>query len=122
IKDSHFSENGIGNIQLSGSRAVNITEGNYFDVVGTKISTYGGEPFHIYVGKRSGSGIGVCQEVNINGNHFNAMNDSRYGANNATGYAIVLDHVIGVNIGENHFYQSIQGSVLGKSNARRVKI
>ncbi|WP_248525783.1 hypothetical protein, partial [Staphylococcus aureus] len=50
------------------------------------------------------------------------MNDSRYGANNATGYAIVLDHVIGVNIGENHFYQSIQGSVLGKSNARRVKI
>lgn len=122
IQDNHFSENGVGNIQISGARVVNINNGNYFEVVGTKIGTYGGDPFHIYVGKRSGSGIGMCQEVNIHGNHFNAMNDSRYGANNSTGYAIVLDWVIGASIGGNHFYQSVQGSILATVNAKRIWI
>lgn len=122
IKGNHFSENGIGNIQMSGARSVNVNEGNYFEVVGTKAAIYGVDPFHIYVGKRSGSGTGMCQEITIEGNHFNAMNDSRYGANNLKGYGIVLDYVIGVNIGKNHFYKSVQGSILATSNARRIDI
>jgi hypothetical protein len=121
IKNCDFTQGGIGNLQISGLRNV-IIDNNYFEIVGSSYPTTGLTPFHIYIGKRSGSGISTAQAVKIRANHFNGMNKTGF-SNNAVGYSIILDYAFGVTVEEdNFFYKSVQGSILVTPNTKRITI